>query len=264
MSKRAADEEAIDVSDADMDALNNILKEQDRVELIIDREAEKRFAPIYEKRRAVVGKIPKFWPMALGQHAELYAYLQNKEDQDAISYLREVNVVRDTKESRAFTLEFYFNENPYFSDSVLRKEYRYIAPPNAASEHPDADGLTQSAIDFSWERDVVPQAATINWKSESKNLVEKYPQKEEDDEDEDAMDVEETAGSFFNLFELEGDAHELGVIIADDLFPNAIDYFLGRGPNGLDAWEDDDEDEEEEDDEDADEIDLEKPRKKRS
>lgn len=51
--------------------------------------------------------------------------------------------------------------------------------------------------------------------------------------------------------------------IADDLFPHAIDYFLGHGPNGLDAWEDEDEDEED-DDEDAEEIDLEKPRKKRS
>lgn len=43
--------------------------------------------------------------MAIGQHAELYQFLQNKEDQDAISYLKDVNVVRDPKESRAFTLE---------------------------------------------------------------------------------------------------------------------------------------------------------------
>lgn len=75
-------------------------------QFIADRQAEQRFKPIYEKRRAVLSKIPKFWPMAMGQHAELYAYLQNKEDQDAISYLREINVVRDQKEPRAFTLEF--------------------------------------------------------------------------------------------------------------------------------------------------------------
>jgi len=263
MSKRGADDEhSLDVSDADMEALNGILKEQDRVEIIVDREAERRYAPIFEKRRAIVAKIPKFWPMALGQHAELYAFLQNKEDQDAISYLREINVIRDTKESRAFTLEFYFNENPYFSDTVLRKEYQYSG--DAGNESPDADGLTPSALAFSWETDISPQAITINWKSDAKNLVAKYPARDDEDEDEDAMDVEEKAGSFFNLFESEEDTHELGVIIADDVFPNAIDYFLGRGPNGLDAWEDDEDDEDEEDDDDdADEIDLEKPRKSR-
>lgn len=71
-----------------------------------DRLAEKKLAPIYEKRRPVISKIPKFWAMAFGQHAELFAYLQNKEDQDAVGYLRDVNVIRDSTESRAFTLEF--------------------------------------------------------------------------------------------------------------------------------------------------------------
>ncbi|KAG8892558.1 hypothetical protein FRC01_014097 [Tulasnella sp. 417] len=247
MSKRTAGEagHGIDISEVDMDGLNRLIKEQDRVEIIIDRLAEKKLAPIYEKRRAVVSKIPKFWAMAFGQHAELFAYLQNKEDQDAIGYLRDVNVTRDAQESRAFTLEFHFNENPYFSDSVLKKEYRYIAPAGAASESPDSDGITPSALAFSWERDVAPQATSISWKDDSKNLTQKYPPKEDDDEDDDAMDVEANAGSFFNLFEQEGDSHEIGIIIADDLYPNAIDYFLGRGPNGLDAWDDEDEAEEE-------------------
>ncbi|KIO30000.1 hypothetical protein M407DRAFT_242360 [Tulasnella calospora MUT 4182] len=250
MSKRTAGEagHGVDVSEVDMDGLNKIIKEQDRVEIIIDRLAEKKLAPVYEKRRTVVSKIPKFWAMAFGQHAELFAYLQNKEDQDALGYLRDVNVIRDAQESRAFTLELHFNENPYFSDSVLRKEYRYVAPPGANSEQPDADGITPSALNFSWEDHVNPQSTTINWKDDSKNLTQKYPPKEDDDDD-DAMDTEANAGSFFNLFEQEGDSHEVGIVIADDLYPNAIDYFLGRGPNGLDAWEDDEDEAEDEGDE---------------
>ncbi|KAG8976376.1 hypothetical protein FRB90_009197, partial [Tulasnella sp. 427] len=141
MSKRTADEagHGVDISEVDMDALNRLIKEQDRCELIIDRLAEKKLGPIYEKRRPIIAKIPKFWAMAFGQHAELFAYLQNKEDQDALGYLRDVNVTRDPKESRAFTIEMHFNENPYFSDSVMRKEYRYIAPSGADSEQADAD-----------------------------------------------------------------------------------------------------------------------------
>ncbi|KAG8952772.1 hypothetical protein FRC04_003695 [Tulasnella sp. 424] len=250
MSKRTADEagHGVDISEIDMENLNKLIKEQDRAEIIIDRLAEKKLAPIYEKRRAVVAKIPKFWAMAFGQHAELFAYLQNKEDQDALGYLRDVHVVRDHHESRAFTLEFHFNENPYFTDSVLKKEYRYI-PPSGVSTDADADGVSPAALAFSWDEHIAPQSTSINWKDESKNLSSKYPAKEDDDDDEDAMDLEANAGSFFNLFQQEGDSHEIGIVIADDVYPNAIDYFLGRGPNGLDAWEDDEDEAEDDGDE---------------
>lgn len=49
-------------------------------------------------------------------------------------------------------------------------------------------------------------------------------------------------------------------MIATDIFPDAIDYFLGRaGGEGIDSDDSDDDD----DDEDAEEIDLEKPRSKK-
>jgi len=41
----------------------------------------------------------------------------------------------------------------------LKKEYKYVAPPASANEKPDADGLTPSMLDFSWERDVKPSAS---------------------------------------------------------------------------------------------------------
>lgn len=53
----------------------------------------------------------------------------------------------------------YFKENPYFSDSVLKKEYQWAPGPAAGEEKPDADGLTDSMVDFSWERDVEPQVS---------------------------------------------------------------------------------------------------------
>jgi template-activating factor I len=52
---------------------------------------------------------------------------------------------------------------------------------------------------------------------------------------------------------------QIGVLIGNDIFPDAIEYFLGqRG-----EMDSDEEDSEEDEDEDADEIDLEKPRAKR-
>jgi len=53
---------------------------------------------------------------------------------------------------------------------------------------------------------------------------------------------------------------QIGVLIANDIFPEAIDYFLGNaGGDDIDSEDDDDSD----DDEDEEEIDLEKPRPKK-
>lgn len=51
----------------------------------------------------------------------------------------------------------------------------------------------------------------------------------------------------------------MGLTIASEIFPEAIDYFLGN--TGGDELDSDDEDDDEDDD--AEEIDLEKPRTKK-
>ena len=51
---------------------------------------------------------------------------------------------------------------------------------------------------------------------------------------------------------------QLGVLIANDIFPDAIEYFLGQR-----SGDDDESEEEEDDDLDEEEIDLEKPRPKK-
>ncbi|KAI0755773.1 hypothetical protein C8Q74DRAFT_1305325, partial [Fomes fomentarius] len=51
----------------------------------------------------------------------------------------------------------HFKENPYFSNTVLKKEYKYVPPPVDTEDKPDADGITDTMLEFSWERDVEPQ-----------------------------------------------------------------------------------------------------------
>lgn len=57
----------------------------------------------------------------------------------------------------------YFKENPYFSDSVLKKEYKFVPGPAVADEKPDADGITPSMLEFSWERDVKPSVRLVSF-----------------------------------------------------------------------------------------------------
>ena len=54
---------------------------------------------------------------------------------------------------------------------------------------------------------------------------------------------------------------QIGVTIANDVFPEAIEYFLGQA--GGDDLDSDEEDEDSEDDDEEEEIDLEKPRPKK-
>ena len=63
-------------------------------------------APVFEKRRAVLKAINKFWPVALMNHPMIAMQIQHASDQAALSYLEDVWLTRDAVESRCFTLEF--------------------------------------------------------------------------------------------------------------------------------------------------------------
>ncbi|KAG9034965.1 hypothetical protein FRB95_012255 [Tulasnella sp. JGI-2019a] len=264
-----------DISDEQLKVLDEIASELARVHFIADRDLEGRCQPIYEKRRKVFADVLNFWPTAIKHHRDLSAFLQIPDDQDAMGYLKEIYVQRDPKEHRAFTIEFHFAENPYFSDAILRKEYQHVTHAGGEQEEADADGVTNSMLEFKPERDIKEQTIKINWKNDSKNLVKKYPRKglvpqdEEDDVMELGMGMEEVYGSFFHFFEtVEPDEldFDLGTTIAEDLYPDAMEYFSGQGQNSIFNNESDDEedDDSEDDDDDAEEIDLEKPRRRKA
>ena len=51
----------------------------------------------------------------------------------------------------------YFGENPFFSDSVLKKEYRYLPPTGVDDEKKDEWGVTDAQATFSWDINVNAQ-----------------------------------------------------------------------------------------------------------
>ncbi|KAI0702426.1 hypothetical protein BC835DRAFT_1263769 [Cytidiella melzeri] len=243
----------VELSDEDARKLGEIQKVMQRAEIALERRAIETLAPKYAARRDVLKAIPKFWAVALMNNELFSMHAQHHGDQAALAYLEDVWLVRDPVETRVFTIEMHFKENPYFKNSVLKKEFKYVPPEVAADEKPGEDGLTDSMIDFNWERDVESKAFKIDWKDDSKNLTKLYPRVSNEPDD-----VSE-GGSFFNFFESAHDPFDIGVLIGNDIFPDAIEYFLGQRGD-IDT---DEEDSEEEEEEDAEEIDLEKPRVKR-
>ncbi|KAJ4476662.1 hypothetical protein J3R30DRAFT_3373674 [Lentinula aciculospora] len=241
------------LSEDDAGKLTEVRKDLQRTELILERNAQLLLIPVYERRRPIVKAIQKFWPIALMNHHMFAIHVQHKADQLALSYLEDLWIKRDSKEPRCFTIEFYFKENPHFTNTVLQKEYKY-APPNvaAADEKPDADGITPSMLEFSWEQHVKASSMKIDWKDASQALTKLYPREKGEEEDDDPAE----SGSFFNYFEHEDDPFEIGLSISNEVFPEVIDYFLGEVGDELES-------DDEEDDDDAEEIDLEQPKSKK-
>ncbi|KAK9700625.1 hypothetical protein K7432_012107 [Basidiobolus ranarum] len=162
-------------------------------------------APIYEKRSEILAQIPKFWSTAFGNHPMLSALL-DEEDLLVFEYLTNLKVQRDEKDCTAYKIIMEFSENPYFENKELIKEFSH-----------DDDGCC-----------VKVKNHPITWK-EGKDITKKSGQGEEVD-----------SGSFFMWF-TEDDA-EIGELVANDLFPNALRYF-----QGIDEEEDSEDDLNEED-----------------
>ena len=142
----------------------------------IEYMSQEKYHPFFLKRRETLKSIPKFWPITLLNHPTVAMHTVHHQDQVALSYLEDVWTVRDSKEKRCFTLEFvrhlklsrnpnrgthtelqYFKENPFFSDPVLKKEYRYIPPAGASDENKDEWGVTDAQAAFNWDMCVEPQ-----------------------------------------------------------------------------------------------------------
>ena len=184
------------LSDKDRKRLDDFKKDIERADLLIGEYSclfccstsannpteyaeYQRMAPVYEKRKALTRTIPKFWPVALLRHPSIKLEFEKREDMDAIQYLESVDVKRNPRELRSYTIQFVgcpgyhgltclfiaasqtFGRNPYFEDSVLTKEFRFMESKKRKDEQEDRDGFKWSMLDFDWEKDVKPQVSPL-------------------------------------------------------------------------------------------------------
>ncbi|CAE6360517.1 Protein SET OS=Homo sapiens GN=SET PE=1 SV=3 [Rhizoctonia solani AG-1 IB] len=274
--KRRADEDAAkeagsllnipQLNEQQQEVVDAQTKLHERAEIAVDIATQKIMQPIYAARRESVKALPRFWGTALAQHAQLALVVAGQDDIKALSHLTDLWVEYDSVEPRAFTITFEFSENPYFSDKVIKKEYKYTPPKGtpAPGTNVDANGVSDAQEVFDWESHITPQSIKINWKDDAHNLTKLSPRIVSP---EDPEDIEEL-GSFFNWFEHGPDFGDIGPTIVQDIFPHALRYYRGEGELGramADSDDDIDSDEDDEDDDDdEEEIDLEQPRKKKA
>lgn len=195
--------------------------------------------------------VPDFWLTAMKTN-EILGEEISERDEEALKFLKDIKWCR-IDDPKGFKLEFFFDTNPFFKNSVLTKTYHMID---------DDEPILEKAI-----------GTEIEWypgKCLTQKILKKKPRKGSKNakpitktencesffnffnppqvpDDEDDID-EETAEELQNQMEQD---YDIGSTIRDKIIPHAVSWFTGEAVQG-DEFEDMDDDDDDEDDGDED------------
>lgn len=213
------------------------------VEGVADMEQEE------DKANEVKG-VPDFWLTAMKTN-DILAEEISERDEEALKYLKDIKWCR-LDVPKGFKLEFFFDTNPFFKNSVLTKTYYMID---------DDDPILEKAIgtEIEWHTGKCLTQKILKKKPKkgvknAKPIIKtekcesffnffnppEVPEDEDDIEDDEAEELQ-------NLMEQD---YDIGSTIRDKIIPHAVSWFTGEAAQGDDiVISDDDEDEEEEEEE---------------
>ncbi|KAF9572971.1 hypothetical protein EC968_009176 [Mortierella alpina] len=107
--------------EAVQDDIQELAAATSKIEIELANKRAELMLPIFEKRRAIIAKIPKFWSVVCQNH-EALGGLVSADDIPILDHLTDLWVKHDTKDSRNYDIIFTFSENPYFTDKELVKK----------------------------------------------------------------------------------------------------------------------------------------------
>uniref|UniRef100_A0AC11BKR3 Uncharacterized protein n=1 Tax=Ovis aries TaxID=9940 RepID=A0AC11BKR3_SHEEP len=111
--------EHIDEAQNEIDRLNEQASEEI---LKIEQNYNKLRQPFFQKRSELIAKIPNFGVSTFVNHPQVSALL-GEEDEEALPYLTRVEVTEFEDVKSGYRIDFYFDENPYFENKILAKEF---------------------------------------------------------------------------------------------------------------------------------------------
>lgn len=206
--------------------------------------------------------IPKFWMYTLkNANDESLLGMVEPHDEPVLEYLTDITVNLQPV-NNGFTLNFHFGENPYFTNSVLTKQYNLRDQPDPDAplqfDGPEIISCAGCSIDWKAGKDVTKTTVKVK-KLRSKKSKSGSPDKD--------VTKEVNADSFFTFFSPpqipEGKEEEMtdedrrtlavdfdvGFAIKEKIIPRAVLYFTGEAFDDDDEFEDcETEDEDESDD----------------
>ncbi|XP_075885578.1 SET nuclear proto-oncogene b [Nelusetta ayraudi] len=230
-SSEKEQQEAIEHIDEVQNEIDRLNEQASEEILKVEQKYNKLRQPFFQKRSELIAKIPNFWVTTFVNHPQVSALL-GEEDEEALHYLSRVEVTEFEDIKSGYRIDFCFDENPYFENKTLSKEFN----------------VNESG-------DPVSKSTEIKWKT-GKDLTKRSAQTTTTTNKSGKKRQHEEPESFFTWFTEHSDAgaDELGEVIKDDIWPNPLQYYLVPDMEDEDG-DDDDEDEEEEEEEGLEDID---------
>jgi len=212
--------EEIDACQNEIDALNEKASEEI---LKVEQKYNKLRKPFFEKRNELIRKIPNFWVTAFVNHPQISAIL-DEEEEECLHFLTKLEVEEFEDIKSGYRIKFFFDENPYFENDVIVKEFHLGSSGDPAS-----------------------QSTIIKWK-ESMDLTKKHKERQAQMKN-SRKRMHEQPRTFFTWYADHGDASadDIAEVIKDDMWPNPLQYFLVPDievENGIEGEDDDSEDDE--------------------
>ncbi|XP_011008690.1 PREDICTED: nucleosome assembly protein 1;2-like [Populus euphratica] len=238
-----------------MEGLRHLQSQHDELEaqFLEERKAleakyQKLYQPLYTERFEIVNGqeevegaaeekgVPEFWLAAMKTHEVLAAEIKGR-DEGALKFINDIKWSR-LQDHEGFKLEFYFNPNPYFKNSVLTKTYLIIDELDpilsqaigTEIEWYPGKCLTKKVIVKKKPRRGSKMAKTITKIKKSEIFFPFFPPPRipvnEDGRDDDAYD------ELQDMIELD---YIVGMIIRDKTIPHAVSWFTGEATKDHEA-----------------------------
>ncbi|KAL1416475.1 hypothetical protein MTO96_000752 [Rhipicephalus appendiculatus] len=213
-----------------------------------------------EKKEETVSGIPEFWLTTL-KNLDLVVDMIQEHDEEILKHLIDIKVrPLEPPGPLGFVLEFHFEPNDFFSNTVLTKTYE------VKCEVDESDPLSFEGPDI-----VSCKGCTIDWKKGKNVTVKTLKKKQKHKSKGTVRFVTKTVqkDSFFNFFsppseaageQLDEDTQallaadfEIGHVLKDRVVPRAVLYFTGEALQE-DEYDEDEEDMDDEEDDDQNEF----------
>ncbi|CAM4735166.1 unnamed protein product [Leuciscus chuanchicus] len=198
--------------------------------------------------------IPEFW-LTIFKHVDMLGEMLQEHDEPILKHLQDITVkFSEPGQPMSFTLEFHFEPNSFFSNSVLTKVYKMKSEPDAEDpfsfEGPEIVDCEGCKIDWQKGKDVTVKIVKKKQKHKGRGTIR-------------TVSKEIPQDSFFNFFSPvkaspDGMDEDLDFTLAADfetghffrerVIPRAVLYFTGEALEDDDSFEEEDLEEGEEED----------------
>uniref|UniRef100_A0A3B3DQ91 Nucleosome assembly protein 1-like 1 n=1 Tax=Oryzias melastigma TaxID=30732 RepID=A0A3B3DQ91_ORYME len=192
--------------------------------------------------------IPEFW-LTVFKNVDLLSDMLQEHDEPILTHLQDIKVkFSDPGQPMSFSLEFYFEPNEFFTNTVLTKTYKMRSEPDESDpfsfDGPEIMSCTGCPIDWTKGKNVTLKTIKKKQKHKGRGTVRTVTKTVPNDSFFNFFSPPEV---FFSICFQDEDSEailaadfEIGHFIRERIVPRAILYFTGE------AIEDDDDDYDEE------------------